>query len=153
MKLLIIYNLVSLLSLVLGGSLYQTKVSADIINGVVPSTHQNIISVTSEQPLFRSSLETIIISEALQAGYSQSEADLFLRIARAESTMNERALGDASNNSVSYMGLFQIAYPLTWNYSGCVGDPYNATDNVRCAFKVQKSQGWKAWHVYTANVI
>lgn len=90
---------------------------------------------------------------ALNQGYSSYEANLFLRIAKGESTLNEKAVGYASNDKVQYLGLFQIAYPSTWFGAGCSGDVYNPADNTACAFKVQKLQGWNAWEVYTAKKI
>lgn len=100
----------------------------------------------------RVSNDQLIVNMALANDYSQYEANLFLRIARGESTLNERAVGYASTDKLQFLGLFQIAYPLTWNYSGCSGDVFNPVDNINCALKVQKQQGWHAWEVYTKGI-
>ena len=109
-------------------------------------------TISSNYRITKIPVKQLIIQTVLEAGLSYSDAELFYRIAKAESTLNPNAVGYASNNQVQYLGLFQIAYPMTWNYAKCTGDIFSPVDNTKCAINVLKLQGLGAWEVYTKNV-
>ncbi len=79
-----------------------------------------------------------------EAGYSESEQNLWVEIARLESTFNPSARGYAGN----FFGLYQI-FLGTWNGYGCQGDIFNSADNLRCAIKIERVEGFQPWEAYT----
>ncbi len=65
---------------------------------------------------------------------------VMLEIARAESNLDPTA----KNASSTASGLFQILNG-TWEAYGCVGDVFEATDNIDCARKIFYKEGTKPW--------
>jgi hypothetical protein len=66
------------------------------------------------------------------------------RIARLESNCDP----SAKNPNSGATGLFQIMAGTTWGYADCTGDIYNPLDNMECAVKIYRLQGFNAWAVY-----
>jgi hypothetical protein len=92
----------------------------------------------------------------LQAGFPKSEIATGIGVAQAESGLNPNAHNSKPPDD-SY-GLFQI------NMLGALGPArrkefgiskneqlYDPQTNVRAAYKVWKSSGWKAWTTYTSG--
>lgn len=89
-----------------------------------------------------------VIGALLEAGFAGEEVDRFVCLANGESGM-----GEATFNGSCCHGLLQVhsvhrgkTCP-TWNTRART-DPesiYNFTFNAKCAYKIYKSQGIKAW--------
>lgn len=93
-------------------------------------------------------LSMTIIGMALSEGYTQEEAELFVRIAEKESGMDPYAVGFYTmDDGTQFLGLFQI-----WTGHNC-GNLFDVETNIKCAFKIQRSQGWEAWQVYTDKLV
>lgn len=119
------------------------------INGNVPiSIKVEYETTPSQLTVLQIPIPDLIRSKTANAGYSYSEQELFVRIAQKESTMNPDARGYAGN----FFGLFQI-YEGTWNYNGCTGNIFNASDNIDCAIRIQRASGWTPWQVYTDGLV
>lgn len=65
---------------------------------------------------------------------------IMLAVARSESRLNPLA----KNPRSTAKGIFQIL-DGTWEDCGCSGNPYVASDNIKCARKVYEKQGLAAW--------
>lgn len=71
-----------------------------------------------------------------------------IAIARAESGSKEDAFHANSNGSID-VGVFQIN-STHFQKQGCsMKELVNYKQNVDCAYKIWKQQGWKPWAVYT----
>ena len=67
-------------------------------------------------------------------------APRLIQIAKCESGFNPSAKNPRSSAS----GIFQII-DGTWRSNGCVGNVFNAEDNVRCAIKIYQRRGTQPW--------
>jgi hypothetical protein len=99
------------------------------------------------------STSEVIYSLTANAGYSEVDQNRFFNIAKYESMLGVNMVGYASNDSVQYLGLFQIAYPGTWYGHKCTGNIMNFVDNTNCAIKIQQESGWSQWQVYTNGLV
>lgn len=76
--------------------------------------------------------------------YSRSfnvDSVLAVNIAYAESNFDP----STKNSSSTAKGVFQILNG-TWKDYKCIGNPLNADDNIRCAMKIMKQDGYGAWN-------
>ena len=86
-----------------------------------------------------------IIKDKIRAIFG-SEAETAIRVAFCESSLNPFA----RHRKSSAKGLFQII-DSTWRHFGCIGDPLNPDDNIRCAYKVWKKYGWNSTASWRAS--
>lgn len=101
--------------------------------------------------------------EMLRLGTSRSELATWCCIAQYESKFNTSAIGRLNGNWSNDFGLFQVS-DRYW----CQSKPSRSSSNlcqidcqhlisediqeaVKCAHKVKKLQGWKAWAVYNGR--
>lgn len=71
---------------------------------------------------------------------SDIDPELFLAIAKAESSLNP----EAQSKKSSAKGLFQIL-DGTWKESECEGESLDEDDNIECAIKIYKEKGIAPW--------
>lgn len=110
-------------------------------------TEFEFIQQSPEVRVERISMPDLIRRMTSEAGYSNYEQYIWLKIAEGESTFNPSAKGYAGE----YYGLYQI-YIGTWNYNNCEGDIFNPVDNIRCAIRIQRKSGFTPWEVYTKGI-
>lgn len=79
-----------------------------------------------------------------ELGESNNDIMTMIRISKKESNHNPRA----KNRTSSASGVFQIIAG-TWYSNDCVGDKWNAEDNIRCAYEIHKHRGFQPWEVCT----
>ncbi len=94
--------------------------------------------------------ELTIYIMATLAGFKGHKAHTMVCIARYESHYNPLAINaDLNRNGSADLGLFQINDRM-WQHGVCKGlDLLTPTDNTKCAYRVYKRQGFKAWAAYT----
>lgn len=75
--------------------------------------------------------------EGLIKYYFVSEGERAVKVAFCESSLDPRKTSSTSTAS----GLFQILKG-TWSAYQCEGNPLNADDNIKCAYKIYQANGW-----------
>lgn len=103
--------------------------------------------VKAAEPPFCKDAISCIRDVGEELGQDNRTIMTMIRIAQKESSMNPRA----KNKSSSASGLFQIIAG-TWYSNDCVGDKWNAEDNIRCAYKIQSKRGFQPWEVCHTKV-
>ncbi len=93
--------------------------------------------------------ETEIATLLREAGFPESSVGQMVCTAKYESSFYERASHTNGNGTTDY-GLFQIN-SVHLRDAGCPSTAtglYDAATNTRCAYRVWKSQGIRAWYGY-----
>lgn len=75
--------------------------------------------------------------EGLIRYFFVSEGARAVKVAFCESSLDPRK----TNSTSSASGLFQILKG-TWESYQCEGNPFNAEDNIKCAYKIYQANGW-----------
>lgn len=152
-KLLLILGtiLTTLLGLyLLNGMRQSVAATADNYSGstntdmsFIDSSYDGIVLEIARVPFSVDALQSLLYSK----GLTGLEVSTMVEIARLESAFNP----DAYNPAFGTSGLYQII-GSTWTGYGCGGDVFYWVDNVECAVKVLRGQGWHAWEAYTLKI-
>jgi hypothetical protein len=108
-----------------------------------PSSSATVQEVKADEPTrFCGDKLSYIRCASQDAGLTDKDASLLIRIARAESgcKLNEKA----TNGSSTASGEFQILWG-TWNSNNCQGNAFNYKDSTNCAIKIYKLRGTQPW--------
>lgn len=80
-------------------------------------------------------------------GFKKHTINTMLCIAEKESNFDQMAVHRNRNKTVDY-GLFQINSIHLKFCDTTTDELFNIQDNAKCALKVHKKQGFKAWYAY-----
>jgi hypothetical protein len=126
-----------LAGVILSKSLWNVKSASH----TSPQGIRRTIEVKAAEPYCGDAISYIRCASQ-DAGLTDKDASLLIRIARAESgcKLNEKA----TNGSSTASGMFQILWG-SWNGNNCQGNAFNYKDSTDCAIKIYKLRGTQPW--------